>query len=104
MKEFFLYDFLIDNLGEYDKIRRIGSGSLKMKKGGAMGYVIPWFRKKISKRVHHGFLKIVFVLGVIGVGLELAPIVSYMLMRYSMVPQEVWQKIVLVFSYFRMTR
>ena len=77
---------------------------IKNEKGNAMGYVISWLRKKIPDRVHRVLVKIAFILGVLVVGLELAPIVSYLCMRYSMAPQEIWQKIVLVLSYFRIMR
>ena len=69
-----------------------------------MSCVISWLRRKIPNKVHRVFLKIVFALGVLIVGLELAPIVSYVLTRCVMAPQGMWQKIVLALSYFRIMR
>lgn len=67
-----------------------------------MRYAILSLRRKIPDRVHRVFLKIVFVFGILIVGLELAPIVSYVLMRCVMAPQGMWEKILLVLSHFRM--
>ena len=69
-----------------------------------MRYVILSLQRKIPNRVHRVFLKMIFVVGVLIVGLELAPIVSYVLTRCVMAPQGMWQKILLVFSHFRIMR
>ena len=69
-----------------------------------MRYVILSLQRKIPDRVHRVFVKIIFLVGVLIVGLELAPIVSYVLTRCVMAPQGMWQKIVLALSYFRIMR
>ena len=63
-----------------------------------------WLRKKIPDTFHRCFVKIIFGLGILVVGIELAPMMSYLCVRCATAPQEVWQKIVLALSYFRIIR